>query len=152
MLERSVLVVGPANGAGGRPIADAATGAVVGVARWRRSRRWWRRLLRRAILAVYEADDEPLVFTVCKALALGKRQQVEDAEGRSVGSVRGRVVTNANGRAVATLGNGRWRDGTGAEIAHLEVAPGGARLAFAPVLDDPFVKMLLLAATLGEAP
>jgi hypothetical protein len=154
LLEQAALVM-PCVGAAG-PIARADGGAVVGAARWRQARRpWWRRL-GRPVLAVHErqgAADEPLVFTVRRCWSLLAWREVRDAEGLPVGLLLGQRVLNRFGRPVAALerDGGEWafRSPDGRPLARLSAAAGGVRVAFeAEVVNEPFVKMLLLAAAL----
>src|SRR5207249_4286978 len=51
-------------------VRDGAGGRVVGFAREPRPPPWWRRWLPRAVLAVYEAPDDSLLFTVVRGWAL----------------------------------------------------------------------------------
>jgi hypothetical protein len=156
MLERPALLLRPPPGPLAYSITDAATGAVVGFARRvpPGGLPWWRRLLGAAVLAVHEQEDEPLVFTVRRAWGLRPRREVRDAEGQTVGSLCGGAVLDARGRAVAAVegdGGGRvFRGRGGEELAVVRTVPGGLRVAFHPGLRDPFLRMLLLAAALGE--
>ena len=140
---------------GAGAIARVDTGAAVGEARWRRARRpWWRRL-GRAVLAVHERQgpgDEPLVFTVRRCWGLLPWREVRDAEGVTVGFLLGPRVYNRFGRQVAALegeGGPAFRAPDGRALAHLRAAAEGAQVAFeAELVNEPFVKMLLLAAAL----
>ncbi|HZT81381.1 MAG TPA: hypothetical protein VFA26_14220, partial [Gemmataceae bacterium] len=88
MLEEQTLLLGPW-AAGGRAVVAPATGRPLGVVRRQRAARpWWLRWLAGPVLAVHEADDEPLLFTVRRAWGLGRRE-VCDADGRLVGRLRG---------------------------------------------------------------
>jgi hypothetical protein len=154
LLEQPALRL-PCGGAAGA-IARADSGAAVGAARWRRARRpWWRRF-GRAVLAVHErqgAADEPLVFTVRRCWSLLAWREVRDAEGLPVGLLLGPRVLNRFGRQVAALdregGTSAFRAPDGRVLARLSAAEGGVRVAFeAEVVNEPFVKMLLLAAAL----
>jgi hypothetical protein len=154
LLEQSAVRVPRGGAAGG--ITRADTGALVGVARWRKARRpWWRRF-GRPVLAVHERQgtaDEPLVFTVRRCWSLLAWREVRDAEGLPVGLLLGPHVLNRFGRQVAALerdgGALAFRAPDGRVLARLSVAEGGVRVAFEPeVVNEPFVKMLLLAAAL----
>ncbi len=140
---------------GAGAIAGPDTGSAVGEARWRRPRRpWWRRW-GRAVLAVHErqaAADEPLVFTVRRCWGLLPWREVRDADGVTVGYLLGPRVYNRFGWQVAALegeGGPAFRAPDGRALAHLRAAEGGVQVAFeAELLNEPFVKMLLLAAAL----
>ena len=69
MLENGALLLRPCTASPAaaalepaRAVLDALTGAPLGFAGWRR--RAWPRWLSRPVLAVHEADDAPLLFTV----------------------------------------------------------------------------------------
>jgi hypothetical protein len=155
-LERRVVVLGPTN-ATTRPITCPDTGLRLGFARRepRPGGPWWRRLAPPG-LAVHEQDDEPLVFTVRRAWGLGPRLHVRDADGHPVGCVRGARVENVWGRTLAVLRPGEaagervFRTPDGRELARLLPGPAGLRVSFAAGVEDPFLKMLLLAAALWE--
>jgi hypothetical protein len=158
LLERPAVLLRPADAAALRPITCADTGQPLGFARRppRPKRPWWRRLTAPP-LAVHEQEDEPLVFTVRRPWALSSRREVRDAESNPIGSVRGSRVENIYGRTLAVLGpadaSGEriFRTPGGYELARLTPAADGLRLSFTPGVEDPFLRMLLLAAALGEA-
>jgi hypothetical protein len=158
MLEQRVLLVAPRGAAATQPILDGESGRPLGCARWRPppAAPWWRRLAP-PVLAVHEEEDEPLVFTVHRGWGLWPRHEVRDADGRPVGSLRGGCLRDAGGRPVAELAAGEgkgervFRGRGGRELARLTPGPEGLRLAFNPDVGDPFVRMLLLAAVLGDA-
>jgi hypothetical protein len=156
MLEQRVLLVAPRGAGATQPILDGETGRPLGFARRPApSGPWWRRLAP-PVLAVHEEEDEPLVFTVHRTWGLRPRREVRDADGRTVGSLRGSSVWDVAGRPVAELtaaGSGEriFRGRGGRELARLTPGPEGLRLAFNPDVGDPFVRMLLLAAVLGDA-
>src|SRR5262245_37930571 len=77
LLEQAVLCIGPEDGNGRRCLRDPA-GRPVGLCH-RLVGPWWRRWLG-PCLEVFEAGDQPLVFTVAPALSLVSRQVVRDAE------------------------------------------------------------------------
>jgi hypothetical protein len=157
MLEQRVLLVQPRTTAGTQPILDAESGRPLGFACWwpAPAGPWWRRLAP-AVVAVHEQEDEPLVFTVRRAWSLWPRREVRDADGHPVGSLRGGRIHDASGRPVAELtaadgsGERAFRGRGGRELARLASRPESLRLAFNPDVKDPFVRMLLLAAVLGE--
>jgi hypothetical protein len=145
LLEQPALRLLPPDGAGRRRIADGAGDAVgvVDVARgpWGWGRTFW----------VREAFEEPVVFRVRRAWTLRGRWRVEDAEGEEVGTIAGTRVLNHWGHTVfRRVEGGRAFVLTGGDAAAEWVTEGaGGRLTLRPVVrDDPFWKMLLLAAVL----
>jgi len=155
MLERRELLLQPRNGSGTQTIADPETGTIVGLARWlgQEDRPWWR-WLKATHLSVHEADEEPLVFTVRRSWGLWRRTEVNDADDHPVGSLRGAAVRDPYGRTIALVepaaGGELFRGRAGEEMARWTASPEGAHLVFHSELSDPFVKMLLLAASLGH--
>jgi hypothetical protein len=155
MLERNELLLQPRNNSGTQTIADPLTGVVLGLARWLgwEDRGWWG-WLRATHLSVHEAEDEPLVFTVRRSWGLWQRTEVCDADDHHVGSLRGAALHGRDGRTVAleepAAGGGLFRGGSGQELARWTAGPDGARLLFSPEVNDPFLKMLLLAASLNR--
>jgi hypothetical protein len=156
LLEQPVVVLRPTDAAAARPIACPQTGQLLGCARRQPQggRSWWR-LLAPAVVAVYEQQDEPLVFTIRRGWGLRPRHEVRDADDHPIGILHGPRIVNAHGRTLAVLGPGEepgcqvFRAPAGAELARVTPGPDGVCLAFAPDLLDPFVKMLLLAAALA---
>jgi hypothetical protein len=156
MLEQRVLLVQPPTAAGTQPILDADSGRPLGFVRWPPpAGPWWRRLTP-AVVEVHEQEDESLLFTVRRAWGLWLRREVRDADDRPVGSLRAGRVRDSGGRPLAELaavdGTAErvFRGRGGRELARLTSGPDGLRLAFSPDVRDPFVRMLLLAAVLGE--
>ncbi|HEY7154310.1 MAG TPA: hypothetical protein VH575_10170 [Gemmataceae bacterium] len=150
MLEQRVLLLRPRTASAVQAIADGESGAPLGFARWQaETPSSWRRLFGRSVLAVHEQEDEPLLFTVRRAWSLLPRREVRDAEDQPIGSLLGRLVQDQHGRVVASLQDGVFRSPRQHILAELVSAPDGLRLCFhAGVADEPFVKMLLLAAAL----
>jgi hypothetical protein len=150
MLEQRVLLLRPRTASAMQAIADGESGAPLGFARWQEETpSSWRRLFGRSVLAVHEQEDEPLLFTVRRVWGLLPRREVRDAENQPIGSLLGRLVQDQHGRAVASLQDGVFRSPRQHVLAELFSAPDGLRLCFhADVADEPFVKMLLLAAAL----
>lgn len=157
MLEQAALLLLPwemtANGGRTRGVLDAATKVALGRARF--VSRWGPEWLRRWLpprLEIVETEDESLLCLVHRGWG---RWSAADAEGRLVGQVRGDLLIDARGQVVA-----RWKQinpsglvqfmtPAGVELATLERAVNGLRLTFATWLaDDPYAKMLLLAAAL----
>jgi hypothetical protein len=152
MLERRELLLRPRSGPGMQTIADGQTGVAIGMARWMggNDRPWWR-WFRATHLSVYEADDQPLLFTVRRSWGPWRRTEVCDADERPIGTLHGPVLRDSLGRTLALMerAGGVFRGRSGEELARLVPGPEGARLLFHPDLLDPFLKMLLLAAALG---
>lgn len=155
MLEQPLLLLRPRDASPRRAIVDAPTGVPLGFARRlpAAERPWWGQL-GRPVLAVHEHEDEPLLFTVRRCWSLLPWHEVQDADGRSVGQVLEGLVENCYGRRVAVLrreadGGATFRGAGDAVLARLTEDASGLRIAFsADVENDPFIKMLLLAAAL----
>jgi hypothetical protein len=148
MLERGVLLVRPPPASAVRAIVDADSGAPLGFAR-REAPRSWCRPFARAILAVHEHEDAPLLFTVRRAWGLLPRREVRDADGHPVGSLLGRAVHDRHGRRLAALYGEVFRGRDQRPLAELTAGEEGTRVAFSPdIAGEPFLKMLLLAAAL----
>jgi hypothetical protein len=150
MLEQRVLLVRPRTTSALQAIVDGESGAPLGFARWEAETpsSWWP-LFGRCMLAVHEQEDEPLLFTIRRAWSLLPRREVRDAEDQPIGSLLGRLVHDQHGRAVAALQDGIFHGPRQRVLAELAATPDGLRLAFhADIADEPFVKMLLLAACL----
>ena len=156
MLEHDALLLRPGSAAGTRAILDVRGAALGFVCRQAASARPWWAWLAPPVLEVREQEDAPLVFTLRRGWGLTPRYLVGDAEGRRVGRVAGRAVLDWHGRLVARFiaaaDGGTWRGPEGEELARLTGEDGGQRLTFAAAAnDDPFLRMLLLAAALVVA-
>jgi hypothetical protein len=140
-----------------RAVFDAATGAPLGFAGWRRGGGLWPRWLAAPVLAVHECDDAPLLFTVHRLWGLSGRWEVRDADGHVLGLLAGALIKDRLGRNLALCdhpadGAGRARDRDGRELMTVTQTAEGTRVAFAPAAEgNPFLKMLLLAAALVRA-
>jgi hypothetical protein len=150
MLEQRVLLLRPREASASQAIVDGDTGAPLGSARWEtEANGFWRRRFGRAVLAVHEHEDEPLLFTIRRAWSLLPRREVRDADGHFVGSLLGRLVQDRYGQTVAALQNGVFRSPQQRPLAELTSSADGLRVSFrADIAGEPFVKMLLLAAAL----
>jgi hypothetical protein len=107
------------------------------------------------VLAVHEVEDDPLVFTVRRRWLLGRWREVCDADGNLVGILRGAVVENVYRRVIALRGADGpgervFRSPGGHELARLTQANDRVCLLFISDLEDPFTRMLLLAAALVD--
>jgi hypothetical protein len=154
MLEHRVLLVRPRSASGVRAIVDGEGGKPLGFARWETEtpRSWWRPFTR-AILAVREHEDEPLLCTLRHAWGLLPRCEVRDAEGHRVGScsLRGWIIRDRYGRPLGAFhgANGTVRSSTRRVLAEWTATADGVRITFSDdIAGEPFVKMLLLAACL----
>jgi hypothetical protein len=113
--------------------------------------RWWHR----PTVAVHEADDEPLVFTMRAGWSWNPSWRVHDAEGRTVGRVWDELLLDRRDEPLAQLVPGSELGATiyqgrgGQQLACTGWEDEGVRLTFLMHRrDNPFVKMLLLAAAL----
>jgi hypothetical protein len=154
MLEQTRLLLGHWGPDGMRAIVAADTGQPQGFACWR-SRAglsWWRRL-GRPVLEVHEQEDQPLLFTVRRCWTLWTSYEVCDADDRHVGYVLGATLYDRSGRKLAVRRASEtgtlFQDPTGLPLARWESGPESDVFAFLPeVQDNPFSKMVLLAAVL----
>jgi hypothetical protein len=153
LLEQPVLLVAPADPAGRRWIEDSQ-GQVAGFA-WRPSLgpRWLRWLLRTVV--VHEADEEPVVFQVQRQWTLLPRWLVADADGEVVGTLAGAWLLDRWGDAVlrccprADGSGGVFEANDGQKAAEWSTGGDRLHLVFHPLVhNDPFLKMLILAALL----
>jgi hypothetical protein len=181
MLESSSLLVRPAAEVSAtnlvqttRLILDPQTRLVVGRVRRHLPGSRWRRWLWPTTLAVHEAEDDPLLFTLRRYWWFGSRWCVDDAEGRGVGYIRRRVVAPGqvgpagSGPGVihevltilhhyvavypshsAEHAVGYIRAAEGVELARVLRTADSDQVSFTSVVgENPLLKMLLLAAVL----
>src|SRR5262249_44063008 len=104
-------------------------------------------------IEVRESEDEPLLFTMWPGWGWTRGWRVEDAEGTRVGRVAGPFLLDRRDALLAVLyrdaGRTWYQDANGSELAEAQVRDEGVCLTFPPEgQGSPFVKMLLLAATL----
>jgi hypothetical protein len=106
------------------------------------------------VLAIHESGDEPLLCTLGRRLGSWGSWRVRDADNHPVGQVSGLRLFDAQDNLLATA-HPRPEDGTTSylglenrELAVTDLEADGVRLTFLLVeRDNPFVKMVLLAAT-----
>jgi hypothetical protein len=149
MLEQQVLLVRPCTASAKQAIVDGESGMPLGFVRWKDelTSSWWP--FGRCLLAVHEHEDEPLLFTLHRAWSLLPRREVRDAENQPVGSLFGRLIHDRFGRPLGSLQDGLFLSPRRRLLAELKITPEGLLLSFSPDIGgQPFVKMLLLAATL----
>jgi hypothetical protein len=155
MLEFQVLIIQRGDDETGWTILDAESRRLLGTVR---SRAWagpnWLRCLSRPAFEVYEADDEPLVFTVRRLWGVSSKWEVSDADGQRVALIRRRRIFDASGGLCALVGRTEdrsamhFRGGT-SMLADAIWSTEGVRLTFAPSLQGyPLVKMAVLSAVL----
>src|SRR5262249_36971582 len=106
--------------------------------------------LARPILDVFEAEDEPLVFSVRRRWGLSPRWEVRDADAQCIAILsRGRILDGFGqpwGGWEQTSDGIRFH-GLDREFALARKAADGIHLTFAPeVQPNPLTKMSLLAA------
>jgi hypothetical protein len=160
-----------------RTIIDVATGATVGFAGWRGGGPLWFPPFRRSSLEVYETEDASLLCTA-RRRRLSRWWEVRDAEGQQVGSfrsstgliprrvrnvqdglgnlrrrIRGVWAKDRQQQPLASIGppspQSQIIGPEGTPIGSVCSVPEGARLEFSTTLaNDPFTKMVLLAAVL----
>lgn len=116
--------------------------------------RWWPWPARRRI-AAYEGPDASLLFTAKRVGWAWPVTAVAEADGNLVALIYGYTVSSAARRFLAQRRPGAdWRAGTfvnrtGAEVVRWEADGAETILHFtAEVLNEPFVKMGMLAAVL----
>jgi hypothetical protein len=154
LLEQCVLLVAGPDAAGRRELL-ASTGEPTGFARRQRDSGWlgWLGWLRQ-IVAVHEQHDEPLVFTICRNLTFKPAYRVLDANEELVGTIALPWIHDRWGfpdveLSPAPEGGGVFRSSKGEILAQWAIDGGSIRLILhEPARPDPFLKMLLLAATL----
>jgi hypothetical protein len=155
LLLRPWSVSGPAD-ARRREVVSATTGRLLGFARPQPAGLpAWRRWLTSPLLAVHEAEDEPLLCTVERFWWFGPFWEVREADGHRVATVTRERLTDRWGRPLAVRRRGAggavvWaRPVAGTTLALLTPADGGLLLRFADdIAGHPFAKMALLAAAL----
>jgi hypothetical protein len=144
LLEQDTLLILSADAEGRRWIEDG-NGHTVGFART--TNRWWPWGF---TLAVHESFEEPVVFQVRRLWTFLPRWIVFDAEGESVGVVAPARVRDRWDRVLfRRIGGCRFVTMEGVPAAEWsEDGERGRLLLHDAVRDDPFGKMILLAAVL----
>ncbi len=151
LLEQIVLLLAGPDAAGRRELF-VSTGELAGFARRQRDSGWLGWL--RQVVAVHEQFDEPLVFTIRRNLTLKPSHRVLDANDELVGTVALPWILDRWGfpdveLSVLPEGGGVFRSSKGEILAEWGIDGATVRLALhEPARTDPFLKMLLLAATL----
>jgi hypothetical protein len=154
MLEQQLLVLRPNPAPTPQTFVEAVTGAPLGFTRWRTRGSWLTRWFLGPVLEVREYEDEPLLFTVRRCWSFAARYLVCDAEDSPVGVLDRSHLLDRLGRLFTV----RQREGervvfrttSGCPVAEAEPVAQTVRLSFhAAVENQPFAKMLLLAAVLN---
>jgi len=154
MLEHSNILI--RRTAEGWEILEPNAGQPLGLARSRQPPSSWLPIwLQRATIDVFEADEEPLVFTVRRLWAISPKWEISDADGNRVALVQRCRILDAFGRHWATM------ESTSDEIlfcagerqfAQARRTANELRVSFAPDLQNhPLTKMSLLGAILALA-
>ena len=153
MLEHATLLLRPADPSAAQAVADADTGAPLGFSR-RRPAGPWERWLGGGVLEVHEQEDDSLLCIIRRGWLRPHCRLVCDADGLGVGLVRGRRLEDRHGRLVGL----RWpdagglgavfRDPAGHALATLRPGRDGLAVCFTDAAGDPFLRMLVLAASL----
>ena len=136
-------------------VLDPATRDFLGLVRVRRG--WsgsWLSWLSQPVVEVFETEDDSFLFRTWRSW--GVAWHVCDAEGRPAGTVRGPDVRGNQGQLIAVMKTapdaqaGCWESPQGRELGTFRSAEDGIVASFAPELldEDPFVRMVLLAALL----
>jgi hypothetical protein len=153
LLEQPVLLLSPADERGRRWLEDAR-GAPVGFAWQPPLSPWWLRWLFGPTI-VHEADEEPVVFQVQRQWTLLPHWHVSDADGEPVGSLGGAWLLDRWDQPVLRCRRASDRSSGSFELPDGQAAADWRRdgdrlrLAFlAPVQEEPFRKMLILASVL----
>ncbi len=154
LLERKALLLVAHDASGRRAILDRDSGLPVGLCQLR-PRSGWRSCFTRRVLEVREQEDESLLCTVRRCWSIFSWYEVWDADDRLVGWNGGPLLLNRTGRRLSLREDelrtrtSRFVDGQGHALAQLAWHDEDVRLTFADeIADEPFVKMLLLAASL----
>src|SRR5262249_58020687 len=108
---------------------------LVGIARWRPTKAplgiGW---LARPVVDVFEAEDEPLVFSVRRLWGLSPRWEVADADGQCVAILKRGCILDTYGQTWSTWeqtpNEVRFR-GVDREFAQVRKSTDGIRLVFA---------------------
>lgn len=186
MLEAHTLVVRPcspaavSSGVAGsvrlREIVDGVTGQALGYVYQAAPVPWWRRWLGPIVLALHEAEDEPLVCTLRRAWPFSTTWEVCDADGHPLGLLHpplfprvlarqpllliSRFLDSVSGqdRGILALfrpddgakGSGCFFDMRGTLLAQTRHDAAGHWLVYRECLEgEPILKMLLLAAVVA---
>jgi hypothetical protein len=139
-----------------RSILDPDTGRLLGFAGRRPVRLpWGLRWLARTALEIHETEDESLLFTLCGPWLTLRAWEVFDSEDHLVGSLRGNLVRDRQGRTLAVVqqcpaATFRFLTPENVELGSLLPNGRGNRITFSEELvGDPFARMLLLAGGLA---
>lgn len=157
-------------------IADAETGQPQGYVYQTAPTSWWRRWLGPTVLAIHEADEEPLVCSLRRGWPLSATWEVCDADGNPLGLLHPPLFPRVRARQPLLLISsfpesvpgrdrgilaflrpddgvefgGRFLDAQGGLLAQTDHSAAGHRLSYMARLEgEPILKMLLLAAVVS---
>ena len=119
----------------------------------------WLSWLRKVRLEVFETEDASLLMCVTRSWGVLRSWEVDDAEGRHVGSIYTKNIVSADGICLGCLDGqpgeqGRILDPAGLVLARFAKKAGGVlELKFPPDPPaNPFVRMLVLGCILTLEP
>jgi hypothetical protein len=154
VLERKSLLLARRDSTGRRAILDADDATPVGSCQRRRRAGWWSSFTR-PVVEVHEQQDDSLLFSVRRCWSLFSWYEVWDADDRAIGWHGGPLLLSRTGRRMAVredetgAGTSSYLAQNGKALARLNWQGDDVRLSFEDeIADEPFVKMLLLAAAL----
>ncbi len=113
-----------------------------------------KRWFSRALLAVYESEDEPLLCTLRHRWSLPSSWELRDADGHTVGKIARRSIQGPMGRNLTVMSSTNapgteFLDLQRRRMATLVQQRDGRLLSFAVECErDPFARMLVLGAAL----
>jgi hypothetical protein len=115
---------------------------------------FWIRWCGRALLAVYESEDEPLLCTMRQGWGLSSTWELRDADGHTVGRIGRTSIQGPMNRYLipvsrASIPGTDFLDLQGRKLAALVRQRDGRLLSFAvECKGDPFARMLVLGSAL----
>ena len=152
MLEASTLLIRRV--AEGCDILEPESDRPLGIARPRPPLfSWVMGWFQRRAVDVFEAEEEPLVFTLRRLWGFSRKWEICDADGNRVALVKRGQIYDAFGRPWATMESRHDEISFGAgerQFAQARRTPSGLHISFARDLQNhPLTKMSLLGAILA---
>ncbi len=139
-----------------RQIVDLTTREPLGIIRCRTIESWTIfRWLHRQVWDVLETEDESHLMSLYAPWAFVKPWEVHDAENKYVCMIHSGVIFNRNGIPQARLANSSspihrtFQSSDRENLATCQMTFEGTELTFSPTVEDPFIRMALLGATLA---